>query len=112
MRSIAVIANPFAGTSRGRLSGAEAVAALRQTGFDARLCPTEGPGHARQLAAEIAGHSDLVVALGGDGTIHEVAGGLVGTDCPLGVLPSGSGNDFAVGIGCGTVEYYHGLLSF
>ena len=104
MKSVAVIANPFAGTTRGRLSGAEAVALLENQGFAAELRLTTGPGHARLLAAEAAGERDLVVAVGGDGTIHEVADGLAGTGCPLGVLPSGSGNDFAVGMGCGTVS--------
>jgi diacylglycerol kinase (ATP) len=104
MKSVVVIANPFAGTSKGRLSGPDAVALLEQRGFVATLRLTEGSGHATTLAAEASVESDLVVAVGGDGTIHEVAAGLVGTDCPLGVLPSGSGNDFAVGIGSGTVE--------
>ncbi len=104
MNSIAVIANPFAGTARGRISGVDAVAALRARGFEVELCPTEEIGHATELAEELAHRKDLVVAVGGDGTIHEVACGLVGTDCPMGVLPSGSGNDFATGIGCADVE--------
>jgi len=66
---------------------------------------TKGPGHATEMAADWAaqGH-DLVVAVGGDGTVHEVAAGLVGTSCAMAVLPSGSGNDFAAGVGCATVE--------
>lgn len=104
MRTAIVIANPFAGTSRGRLSGVDAVERLRAMGLEAGLRPTTGPGHASQLAAEAARQCDVVVAVGGDGTIHEVAAGLVGTDCALGVLPTGSGNDFAVGLGCGTIE--------
>lgn len=104
MKSIAVIANPFAGTARGRLSGADAVERLRALGHEVRLCPTDAAGHAAELAREQSALRDLVVAVGGDGTIHETACGLVGTDCTLGVLPSGSGNDFATGIGCATVE--------
>lgn len=104
MKSIAVIANPFAGTARGRLSGADAADRLRGLGHEVALCPTDAAGHATELAREQARRRDLVVAVGGDGTIHETACGLVGTGCTLGVLPSGSGNDFATGIGCGSVE--------
>ncbi len=104
MTSVTIIANPFAGASRGRLSGSDAVALLENRGFQVELCLTEGPGHAISLATAAAVGRDLVVVVGGDGTIHEVAQALAGTACPLGVLPSGSGNDFAMGIGCPTVQ--------
>lgn len=77
---------------------------LSQQGYEIRLLVTTGPGHAQQLAAEAAGTVDLVVAAGGDGTAHEVACGLLGTDCPLVVIPAGSGNDLARGLGCGSEE--------
>ena len=100
----AVIANPFAGSGRGRLGGDQAVALLRARGVEAVLHPTTGPGDATRLAAAAAdAGAGLVVAVGGDGTVHETAMGLVGTGTPMGVLPSGSGNDFATGIGCPTV---------
>ncbi|MBC7266542.1 MAG: diacylglycerol kinase family lipid kinase [Anaerosomatales bacterium] len=57
---------------------------------------TEGPGHAREIAASAAEH-DLVVAVGGDGTVHEVLNGLMSIPSEkrpaLGLLPTGSGND-------------------
>lgn len=57
---------------------------------------TEGPGHARELAATSEGY-DLVVAVGGDGTVHEVLNGLMCLPADrrplLGILPTGSGND-------------------
>lgn len=57
---------------------------------------TSGPNHATELAASAAGR-DLVVAVGGDGTVHEVLNGLMsipeGRRPALGVLPTGSGND-------------------
>jgi YegS/Rv2252/BmrU family lipid kinase len=62
------------------------------------LVRTEGPGHAQTLAAEAAGKGARhIVAVGGDGTVHEVANGLLGADADaaLGVVPIGSGNDFA-----------------
>lgn len=99
-----VIANPFAGTGRGRLGGDQAVDLLRERGVDAVLHPTGGAGDATRLAAAAAdAGAELVVAVGGDGTVHETAMGLVGTGTAMGVLPSGSGNDFAMGIGCGDV---------
>jgi YegS/Rv2252/BmrU family lipid kinase len=60
---------------------------------------TSRPGHATQLAAEAldAGY-DLIVAAGGDGTVHEVSNGLVHggrSQATMGVIPIGSGNDFA-----------------
>jgi len=99
-----VIANPFAGVSSRRLDGRRAVDLLRRIGVAAELRPTAGPGDATRIAREAAqAGADMVVAVGGDGTVHETAVGLAGTGTALAVLPSGSGNDFARGIGCGTV---------
>jgi len=56
---------------------------------------TEYPKHATTLARQsIKEGSDIVVAVGGDGTAHEVANALIDTDSVLGILPCGSGNDF------------------
>jgi diacylglycerol kinase (ATP) len=63
---------------------------------DLELCLTERPGHARDLAQEAAARGDdLVLAVGGDGTVNEVASGLIGSPTPLGILPAGSGNGLA-----------------
>ncbi len=105
MQHVVIIANPFAGTQRGRLDGTAACELLSEAGFKAEFRPTKEPGHATELASQAAAEGvDLVVSLGGDGTVHEVAKGLAGTETPLGVLPSGSGNDFARAVGCFTVE--------
>ena len=63
---------------------------------------TERPGHAVALAAQAAQDgARCIIAVGGDGTVHEVANGLlsVGSDAALGVVPIGSGNDFAKLVG-------------
>jgi diacylglycerol kinase (ATP) len=99
-----VIANPYSGNSRKRLSFEEAAGLLRKMDHGVTVHLTTGPGDAVVQARSAADSFDLVVALGGDGTVHEVATGLSGTGCPMAVLPSGSGNDFSVGIGCPTLD--------
>ncbi len=90
-----VIYNPRAG--RGKLSGK--IDQLRQLWAGARFLPTSGPGDAIQLTKQaIEDGFLLIVAAGGDGTIHEVANGLLTAanhDAVLGVIPLGSANDFA-----------------
>jgi diacylglycerol kinase (ATP) len=61
--------------------------------------PTSRPGEASELAARAAERHPIVVAMGGDGTVHEVAVGLLASSAALAVLPTGSGNDFATGLG-------------
>ena len=60
--------------------------------FDYVIVFTNSVSHARQLAKEAIGEYDIVVAVGGDGTVNEVASGLVGSNVTLGILPFGSGN--------------------
>ena len=64
--------------------------------FDAALSVTEGPGHATDLARQaVAAGCARVVAVGGDGTMNEVAQALVGTPVALALVPCGSGNGLA-----------------
>lgn len=61
---------------------------------------TDGPGHAGDLAARfVANGCTRVVAWGGDGTINEAAGPLIGSGVELGIVPSGSGDGLARGLG-------------
>ena len=88
-----VIMNPRAGRSR-RGPDAEAIRrAFARRGLTAQVAFTEGPGHATTLARDAAG--DPVIAAGGDGTLHEVIQGLDLAGQRLGVIPVGTGNDFA-----------------
>jgi diacylglycerol kinase family enzyme len=95
-----VIFNPAAGRGRAR----RLVERLRRHGGPAiDVRPTHGPGHATDLAerAALDGHT-TVIAAGGDGTVHEVANGLMRAGRPevtFGVWPIGSANDYAYSLG-------------
>ena len=81
--------------------------------FDAVTIFTDGVAHARQLAKEAVGVFDVVVAVGGDGTVNEVASAIVGTDTTLGIIPYGSGNGLSrfLGISMDAPEAITGLSS-
>jgi diacylglycerol kinase (ATP) len=92
-----IIVNPKAGqeslaTLRRKLGGAFAA---RKVNFD--IVPTRRAGHATELAREAAGLGyKRVCVVGGDGSIAEVATGLVGTDVPLAIIPRGTANQVAL----------------
>jgi diacylglycerol kinase family enzyme len=97
--NLCVIFNPAAGKrrARGRLEGLR-----RAWGKHIQLLPTERPGHAEELA-EQAAHAgfDIVAAAGGDGTVHEVANGILRAarpDVRFAVIPIGSANDYAASL--------------
>lgn len=78
----------------------EAVPVLESAGIAAKLTPTTAPGTAGLLAREaIARGAKLILACGGDGTIHEVMNGMIPGDGVLGVLPGGTANIFARELG-------------
>jgi len=61
--------------------------------YDYSIVFTDGAEHARELAKEAADDNcDLIIAVGGDGTVNEVASSLVGKNTALGIIPCGSGN--------------------
>ena len=65
--------------------------------FDYEIWITEYEGHASELAMKgLNSNADLIVAIGGDGTIREIASVLIGTNIPLGIIPAGSGNGLAL----------------
>lgn len=97
-----VILNPAAGRGAARRVESTVARAFRAQGWAVDVVRTERPGHAQELAAQAARQgAKHVVAVGGDGTVHEVANGLLcsESDAALGVVPFGSGNDFAKLVG-------------
>ncbi len=90
--------NPAAGRGRARKRQAGIIALLDNAGIEPKVHNSHAPGHlecqVRQAAIEGAAH---IVVAGGDGSIHEAANGLLqsGQDAALGIIPVGTGNDFA-----------------
>lgn len=93
-----LIVNPVAGRGFALRARAQVEAFFAARGLPLGVHVTERPGHARLLAAALPGDA-RVLALGGDGTLHEVAGACLGTERVIGVLPAGSGDDFAEALG-------------
>jgi YegS/Rv2252/BmrU family lipid kinase len=96
-RQTILIYNRYAGRL-GRIRGAvdRAAEILRSDGHNLTIAPTAGPGTATGIAREhIRNGADLVLATGGDGTINEVAEGMVHSRVPLGILPGGTANVLA-----------------
>lgn len=99
-----LIANPAAGTAQAPEAAASAIARLRTAGHRVVLCETTGPEDAeRDARAAVQAGADLVVSAGGDGTLNQVVNGVASenglSQCAIGLLPLGTGNDFARGLG-------------
>jgi YegS/Rv2252/BmrU family lipid kinase len=100
-RQILAIVNPRSGSKAALRQLDQLKAALQPEGFLVHTALTEYPGHASQIATE-ADTSEIgcICAVGGDGTIHEIADGLMrrpqATRIPLAVLPAGTGNALAL----------------
>lgn len=98
------IVNPAAGLGAARRAWSTVRAVLEEAGAEVEMRETVGRGHATELAeAAVALGWPAVIAVGGDGTVHEVANGILRASeglresaAALGMVPVGSGNDFAL----------------
>ncbi|MFN8301443.1 MAG: diacylglycerol kinase family protein [Saprospiraceae bacterium] len=99
---IVFIVNPKAGVNIQRRIRTSVDQHLNHRRFEYGIWHTEFAGHGTQLAQKaIAEQYDIVVAVGGDGSINEIAGALIGSEATLGILPAGSGNGLATHLGYG-----------
>jgi len=97
---ITILLNPSArhGRARNLLDGALEV--FRRHAVDFEVRQSQSAQHLIELARRAREEKpDLIVSAGGDGTHHYVLNGLFGSATPLGLLPVGRGNDFAIGVG-------------
>ncbi len=98
MRKAILLYNPLSGRRRGRrLADVEAaISVLRSAGVETSAAPTRAASDATdQTRQAIAEGCDTVFACGGDGTIHDVLQGLVGTQTALAIIPLGTANSLA-----------------
>ncbi len=100
MKNIAFIINPISGSKDTQNAKRKLPKLIMQTLDQSQWLPnisfTEYPGHATEMAYQFARMGfDAVVAVGGDGTINEIARGLRDSQTALGIIPMGSGNGFA-----------------
>lgn len=95
-----VIANPASVSGRFRKTIPEIQRVLKERGINYSFFLSQYPGCAEELARK-AKHDgfQIVVACGGDGTVHEIVNGIVGTGIILGIIPMGRGGDIARSLG-------------
>lgn len=99
-KKIFLIINKFAGHKVGERAVDVVVPFLIKNKCIVEYSFTNHPGHATELAQKASANEfDLIVAVGGDGTVNEVAQGLVGTKSIMGIIPMGSGNGLARELG-------------
>jgi diacylglycerol kinase (ATP) len=99
-KRIVVAINPNASFGSSRPVGPATVAALRQRGHDVRpLSAPDFDGLVTVARAALAEPADALVVVGGDGMVNLGVNLVAGTGVPLGIVPAGTGNDFAGGIG-------------
>ena len=95
-KSIIFIVNPISGTKSKEALPQLIDQCIDQSRYNCRIVKTEYAGHAAEIATQCANNGDdICVAVGGDGTVNEVARSLVHNNTALGIVPCGSGNGLA-----------------
>ncbi len=98
-RRALVVANPIAGRGHGRKVGREVTEGLQRLGVPAELYLTGKRGDGRARVRSMDADIDLVVSVGGDGTLREVFDGLVHPHVRVGTIPMGTANVLSLDLG-------------
>ena len=91
------IHNPISGGSKSNFT--KIIESQKHQFPKHQIINTTHIGHAQELAAQYKNDFDVIVAVGGDGTVNEVASALVNTNTAMGIIPQGSGNGFSNHLG-------------
>ena len=95
-KKICVIVNPISGKGKNRFLAEKILSEFEPEQYETVLFFSQAPLHSTELARQaVAKGADVVVAVGGDGSINEVGHGLIGSDTALAIIPTGSGNGLA-----------------
>ncbi|MEZ5198517.1 MAG: diacylglycerol kinase family lipid kinase [Bacteroidales bacterium] len=95
-KKLVFIVNPASGVHKKNNITAIIEESIDRSKFDYSIERTTGPGHATEISrAQVEAGVDIVVAVGGDGSVNEAAKGLVHSQAVLGIIPAGSGNGLA-----------------
>lgn len=100
MKKLLVIMNPIAGKGNATKLSPEVYKHKLEGVYDVSVIESRYHGHAGEISANAVKEGfEVVVAVGGDGTVNEVASKLVHTNTALGIVPAGSGNGYARQLG-------------
>jgi YegS/Rv2252/BmrU family lipid kinase len=93
---LGIIANPAAGRGRVERNLSRIKKFLEENKIPHTLKISQYPGHSKELVRELVKEKvDSIIAIGGDGTINEISNSILDYNVPLGLIPMGSGNDYA-----------------
>jgi len=92
---ILFIINPISGIGKSRRVEQAVESHLDKELFDYQFVYTKYKGHAEEISKQNSNIYDIIVAVGGDGSVNEVSQGLINSNAILAIIPSGSGNGFA-----------------
>ena len=100
MERVPFIVNPVAGHGRGARAIPLIERILSERGLEGKFWVTQRPDEATGIAKSLVQRdARIIVVVGGDGTVQEVANATIGTDTALGIVPAGSGDDFVKALG-------------
>ncbi|HEV7191623.1 MAG TPA: diacylglycerol kinase family protein [Jatrophihabitantaceae bacterium] len=102
MRSFTALVNPVSGGGTAALKWAPLAARLQHAGAEVSVVLTLSQAHAVEAAEQAAADGHVVVAVGGDGLVRDVATGVVAADGMMAIVPAGRGNDLAAALGLPT----------